>query len=143
MPEIGTGLILLDTHIWVWHINGDPRLKKPGFLRLIAAGASRGRIRVSIISVWEVAMLEAKKRLSFQTNCLEWIRAALQAPGLGLEPFTPEIAVDSTRLPGKFNGDPADRILAATARRLGATLITKDAEMLAYAQEKHLKACAP
>lgn len=88
-------------------------------------------------------MLEAKGRVSFRTSCMEWVEEALKAPGLGLEPLTPEIAVDSTRLPGDFKGDPADRMLMATARRIGAALVTEDAQILAYAQAGHLKATAP
>lgn len=77
-------------------------------------------------------MLEAKGRLRFDRDCREWVRAALALPGIALAPFTPEIAVESTRLPGEFGGDPADRILVATARLLGARLATRDRRILDY-----------
>jgi PIN domain nuclease of toxin-antitoxin system len=65
---------------------------------------------VSVISVWEIGMLESKGRLLLNLPCEAWVREALKTPGLTLAPLTPEIAVDSTRLPGAFHGDPADRI---------------------------------
>ena len=74
--------------------------------------ASRdGRILVSAISVWEVAMLEALDRIGLSRPVEEWVRSALRAPGVRLLPLTPEIAVESTRLPDAPPGDPADRIL--------------------------------
>lgn len=84
-------------------------------------------------------MLVAKERLVLDRDVGEWISAALALPGLCLEPLSPPIAVASTRLPGRLHGDPADRIIAATARHLGATLITDDRLLLEYGQAGHLK----
>ncbi len=81
-------------------------------------------------------MLEAKGRIRLSKDCLAWVQEALSAPGTSLVPLTPEIAVESSRLPGKFHGDPADRILVATARLLGATLLTRDERILAYGKGK-------
>lgn len=77
-------------------------------------------------------MLEAKGRLTLQLPVVEWVHQALRLPGLTLIPLTPEIAVDSTRLPGHFHGDPADRIIVATARQTGATVMTADRQILDY-----------
>ena len=77
-------------------------------------------------------MLEAKGRIRLAKDCLAWVHDALTSPGISLVPLTPEIAVESSRLPGTFHGDPADRILVATARLLGATLLTRDAKILTY-----------
>jgi PIN domain nuclease of toxin-antitoxin system len=85
-------------------------------------------------------MLEAKGGLTFLEGCLEWVRRALGAPGLALAALTPEIVVESSRLPGRFPGDPADRIIMATAMSLDAMLITQDQRMLAYARRYHLSA---
>jgi PIN domain nuclease of toxin-antitoxin system len=63
------------------------------------------------------------------------VRDALATPGLSLIPLTPEIAIDSTRLAESFHGDPADRIIVATARRMGARLITRDQKMMDYARK--------
>ena len=97
-------------------------------------------VRVSVLSVWEVGMLEAKGRIELPLGCLEWVQRALEAPGLALVPLTTEVAVASSRLPGAFHGDPVDRILVATARDLDATLVTQDSKILAYSKEHHLPA---
>jgi len=115
---------------------------KPSAIRAVEEAAHHGLVRVSAISVWEVAMLEAKGRIRLSKDCLSWVNEALRAPGLALVPLTPEIAVESSRLPGAFHGDPADRILVATARRQGAILLTRDEKILSYGKAKHLSVMA-
>lgn len=129
--------VLLDTHAWVWLVGGGEKLSRPA-TGAIRSAALEGGVLVSAISVWEVAMLEKKGRLKFDRDCLEWVRAALALPGISLAPLSPEIAVASTRLPGDFGGDPADRILAATARFHGVRLITRDENILQYGQAESL-----
>ena len=131
--------ILLDTHVWVWLMLGDNRLDG-AHRRMLEKAVPDGRLCVSIISVWEVAMLEAKGRLSLAADCDSWVREALAAPGVRLAELTPRIAVSSTRLPGVFHGDPADRILVATARETEAILLTADQAILHYAGEGHVQA---
>jgi PIN domain nuclease of toxin-antitoxin system len=131
----------LDTHVWLWLMSGEGNMK-PSSIRAVEDAAHRGLVRVSAISVREVAMLEAKGRIRLSKDCLSWVNEALRAPGLGLIPLTPEIAVDSSRLPGAFHGDPADRILVATARRQGAIFLTRDEKILAYGKAKHLSVMA-
>ena len=87
-------------------------------------------------------MLAAKNRVILRTPLLEWVREALKTPGLSLVPLTPEIAVDSTQLPGQFHGDPADRIIVASARYTGATLLTRDRGILSYSKQLHVRAIA-
>ncbi len=134
-----TSLILLDTHIWIWLLNGEEKLLSSPCLTNIEKAAKFAHLRISAISLWEVGMLEAKGRITFEIECMDWITKGLNAPGISLVPLTPEIAVSSSRLPGDFHGDPADRIIVATARKLGATLITKDNEILAYGKQNYLK----
>lgn len=124
--------LLLDTHVWIWLMNADKALDNSHFLTVIQKKAQSDNIWVSVISVWELAMLESKGRISLPYSCYEWVNRALNAPGISLAPLTPEIAIESSRLPGSFHGDPADRILAATAKSLGACLATRDAEILRY-----------
>ena len=131
-------LILLDTHVWIWLINGDEQLKLSVVLPLIEQSARLSNIKVSAISVWEVSMLEAKGKISFSMECIDWVKQALNAPGISLVPLTPEIAVLSSRLPGEFHGDPADRIIVATALELNATLATKDKKILKYSESNPL-----
>jgi PIN domain nuclease of toxin-antitoxin system len=134
--------VLLDTHVWVWLMLGDNRLGKRS-RRMLEQAGPHGRLHVSVISVWEVAMLVAKGRLSLEVDCEDWVRESLAAPELRLVELTPHIAIASTRLPGTFHGDPADRILIATARESGATLFTADQAMIEYSREGHVHAaCA-
>lgn len=131
---------LLDTHVWIWALEGNTRELGAAAQDAIGEGGATGRVLVSAISCWEVGMLEAKGRIRFTIEVGEWMRRALQAPGVTLAPLTSDIALDSSRLPGTVHGDPADRILIATARRLGAMLVTRDRLILDYAREGHLSA---
>jgi len=140
MPERRRKLVL-DTHVWVWLTEGVSDLKIAA-RKHIESAARDGNLFVSAISVWEVGMLEAKGRVTFDEDCGTWVRNALGAPGISLVPFTPEIAVSSTRLPGPFHGDPADRIIVATARSFGGTLVTADKAILAYAESGLLRVLA-
>ena len=141
MPTDSAKPLLIDTHFWLWTEFGDRRAT-PRVFDLIQSAASRGALLVSVISVWEIALLEAKHRLEFFKPCDEWIRDALATPGLRLAPLTPEIAVESTRLPGILHGDPADRIIVATARRMGAVLLTKDRGLLEYGAQGYVALAA-
>lgn len=131
---------MLDTHIWVWYVEGD----RDRFARRIEphveAAVDRHDLLVSAISVWEIAQLEARGRLELALDIRAWVARALAFPGLRLKGLSPAIAVDSTRLPGAPHGDPADRMLMATARRIGATLVTCDTRILAYAKAGHVRA---
>ena len=129
--------LVLDTHIWVWLMLGDDSLT--GSLRQdIEQSANSGDLLVPAISVWEVAMLENKGRLIFKTSASQWVKQALISPGLRLAPLTPEIAVESCHLPGAFHGDPADRMIVATARLEEAILVTRDKKILNYAKQGHV-----
>ncbi len=131
MPN-SEALLLLDTHIWIWLMNGDEKLASPRLLKIIQERSDRKALRVSVISVWEVGMLESKKRIMLPYSCHEWVHRALNIPGLALVPLGADIALESTRLPDTFHGDPADRILVATAAHLGAELVTQDERIHAY-----------
>ena len=133
-------LIVLDTHVWVWLMNGSPELTDSAALAFINQACRSSALYVSAISVWEVAMLEAKNRVVLRQECSEWVAKALGAPGISLAPLTPAIAAASSRLPGNFHGDPADRILVATTRALQATLVTRNKEILAYAAASYVQA---
>ncbi|MDB4949017.1 MAG: hypothetical protein JWM27_1666 [Gemmatimonadetes bacterium] len=87
---------------------------------------------------WEVAMLEAKGRVRFAMDAAGWVRRGLAAPGGRQAELTPEVAVDGARLLGGMHGDPADRMIVATARRSGASLVTRDGRIVDYADAGHL-----
>ncbi|MGA2270853.1 MAG: type II toxin-antitoxin system VapC family toxin [Bryobacteraceae bacterium] len=138
MSSPGPAPVLLDTHYWVWMQLGEATHFTARMLGAIRQAAASGSLLVSAISVWELGMLEAKGRIRLKPSCEEWVREALATPGLLLAPLTPEIALDSSRLPEPFHGDPADRIIVATARRMGAQLMTRDRRLIQYGRRGHV-----
>jgi len=125
--------LVLDTHAWIWLVEGNPRL--PMEVRsAIEQTAIEGWVYISAISPWEIGLLVAKKKLNLGSDVQAWVDRALGLHGLRLAPISPQIAVDSTRLPFDIHPDPADRILVATARHLGATLVTADRMLLQYGE---------
>jgi PIN domain nuclease of toxin-antitoxin system len=131
-------LVLLDTHAWIWLLNGSDRLG-PKARKAIQRSLAEEAVLVSAISPWEVAMLVSKGRIVLDRDVGEWVETALSMQGIRLEPISSDVAVASTRLPGAIHSDPADRMIAATARHLGLTLITADQLLLAYSKDGHLK----
>jgi len=123
-------MIVLDTHIWVWWVHGDKRLTDAQ-VGAIKTNES-GEIGVSAISFWEVAKLVERRRLELPCALDEWMGQALIYPGLRIIHLTPEIVIESCRLPGEFHRDPADQIIVATARIHGCSLVTSDKKLLAY-----------
>ena len=134
--SITTGL-LLDTHIWLRYLGFSGELR-PAALPKLHAAAADGRLYLSVISIWETAMLVRDGRLYLQTHINLWIREALSKPGLSVLGFSPEIAIDSVNLPEPMHKDPADRILIASARVQRLTLVTRDAKVLEFAERTHL-----
>ena len=126
--------VLLDTPVLVWLVNGDLQLSPRAQQHILAAP----QVWVSAITPWEIAMLVAKGRLTLRKDVLEWVAQALALPGVRLAALEPAIAVASTRLPGNLHGDPADRLLAASARQLNLALVTADDKLLAYGAQGHL-----
>ena len=132
-------LLLLDTHSLVWSMNNNPKLGSQAKEAIRLAYREKCAL-VSAITPWEIGLLVSKGRLTLERDVLVWIRAALDVPGMRLVPLSAEIAVASTRLPWEMHADPADRILVATARHLGATLVTADGALLEFARNGHFKA---
>ncbi len=133
-------LLLLDTHCWIWAQLGLIQQLSRMALQSIKDGERDGNLRISVISIWELAMLEKRGRVALPMNVRTWVEQALSKPGIAVAPLTPEIAIESVHLPGEMHGDPADRMLVATARVLGATLVTKDAQLIRYSRQRHVRA---
>jgi PIN domain nuclease of toxin-antitoxin system len=127
-------MIVLDTHIWVWWVNGTLELS-PGKRQFLSSRQSDG-LGVSVISCWEIAKLVEKERLVLAVPVGQWISQALAYPGIRLLPLDASIAVASTQLPQPFHNDPADQIITATAREMDCPLATDDGKILAYAHVK-------
>ena len=123
-------MIVLDTHIWVWWVHDTKHLTEAQIGVIQAHEADT--IGISAISCWEIAKLVEYGRLELPCSVDEWFEQALRYPGIRILELTPEIAVESTRLPGKFHSDPADQIIAATARVYDCPLVTSDRKILAY-----------
>lgn len=129
-------MIVLDTHVWIWWVHADPSLPSAYFPILSAAGANN--IGVSAISLWEVAILAARGRVTLSSPIEQWFDDALAKSGVELLPLTPAIAAESCRLPGSFHRDPADQIIVATARTLDVPLMTADGRIRGYPHVKLL-----
>ncbi|MCA1743093.1 MAG: type II toxin-antitoxin system VapC family toxin [Desulfovibrionales bacterium] len=123
-------MIILDTHIWVWWVHGDERITRSQ-AEVIKANES-DIIGISVISTWEIAKLVEYDRLTLPCQLQEWFSDALSYPGVRLIELTPDIAIESTKLPSKFHRDPADQIIVATARLQDSALVTSDSKILKY-----------
>lgn len=128
---------LLDTHAWIWWVTQDRRLSKRAKAAIAAALAEQD-LWLSLISVWELAKKVEKQHLILDRPIDQWLDEAVTIQGLGLWELTRPILVHSCELPPPFHGDPADQILVATARRHGATLITKDQRIRRYSHVQSL-----
>jgi len=133
-------LLLLDTHCWIWAQLGLIQQLSRAALQSIKDAEREGNLRISVISIWELAMLENRGRVALPMNIRNWVEQALSKPGIAVAPLTPEIAIETVHLPGELHGDPADRMLVATARVLGARLVTKDARLIRYSRQRHVRA---
>lgn len=134
--------IVLDTHIWLWVMMGNTELS-PSFRKAFAHSLKIHGVLISPISIWEIGMLVEKKRIQLDMDTQEWIDQALDIPGIKLSPISPRIAIQSTRLPGAIHGDPADRILIATAHEENAVLVTCDEKLFKYGTDKFVNVFDP
>ncbi len=123
-------MILLDTHIWIWWLHNTTRLSEKQ--KEVIGGNETGIIGISAITCWEIAKLVEYGRLELPYPIAEWFNQAFSYPGIRLYNLTPEIAIESTQLPGEFHRDPGDQIIVATARVYDCPLLTSDKKMLTY-----------
>ena len=130
-------MILLDTQALIWFAEGDDRLGAKARDRIVDATAARD-VAVSPISFWEVAMLVRKSRIHLGRSADEWTAQICGNDGPVVTALTPGIATAAGQLPDSIHGDPADRIIIATARSLACPLLTADRKILAYAAAGHV-----
>ena len=116
---------LLDTHILIWWLNDSNRLS-PAQQEVVASASAESPLLVSDISFWEVAMLHSLGRIRLAIPLRAWLDKAVAPPLVRRHGISPAIAAELATLPDSFQRDPADRILVATARIFGATLLTQD-----------------
>lgn len=126
-------VIVLDTHVLLWWVNGGSELSARAD-ELIAAeqAGAHGRILVSAITAWEVVMLQQRGRLRLAMDVDEWLRQVATLDRLEFVSISTNLAVQSVRLPEPFHKDPADRFIVALARELNVPLLSADQKIREY-----------
>ncbi len=138
---LGRAVILLDTAALLWIVAGEP--VSPEVRDQIESLWHEGHPpQVSPISAWEVGVLAARGRIILTMAPQTWWEAMIARSGFELAPMPQELLIASSQLPGAPPSDPAQRIIAATAREQGLRLVTRNARLLAYAAGGHLDAVA-
>ena len=117
--------LLLDTHVLLWWLAGGDRLTEP-IREAIESASPEEPLLVSDITLWEIATLESLGRIELGRPLRAWLDLATAPPLVRRFGITPAVAAEVAELPDHFHRDPADRVLVATARVLGATLATVD-----------------
>jgi PIN domain nuclease of toxin-antitoxin system len=138
MPDLPAPL-LLDTCAVIWVAEDQP-IARGAALALDEAHAADQFVYVSPITAWEVGLLVARGRLTTIIKPQLWFERLLDVPNVRLADMSPDLLISSSFLPGEPPRDPADRIIAATAREYGYTLMTRDRLLLSYAEQGHIQA---
>ena len=115
----------MDTHVWLWWLLGSERLARRERQALDRL-ASRAELCLAAVSLWEAQMLYARGRLVLDRPFDVWIREAAAAAVIEIAPLDVEIVIALNGLPASFHGDPADRLIVATARAHRIPLATYD-----------------
>lgn len=117
--------VLLDTHVWLWWVLPDSPLSAVERSALDRLAADRA-LSLSPMSLWEAQLLNRKGRLRLPLPFAEWLALAAHEDAVGLVPVDRDVILALDRLPDSFHGDPADRMIVATARANGLALATRD-----------------
>jgi len=131
-------LILLDTHVLLWAILEPSKLSKT-VKQYISVAQQNKLLLLSSISLWEIAMLEQKKRIDIRQPLKTFLESIINIQGLSIKDISVEIAVESNLLSDGFHNDPADRLIVATAKYYNATLLTRDQKILLWAEQRAIK----
>lgn len=122
--------LLVDTGILLrWF--GDDRALRPSHRRAVRSVSPDDPLLVSDVSLWEIATLSELGRIRLRLPLRDWLEHATAPPLVTRCAITPAIAAEVASLPSTFHRDPADRIIVATARVHGATLVTTDRALIA------------
>jgi PIN domain nuclease of toxin-antitoxin system len=128
-------VVLLDTHAWIWTVDGDTRRIGRRSRQMIASAEAHDAVRISVATLFEIVALHAAGRLRLAKTPERWIDDSLDLSGVRLAEMTRAVAVDAGFIPRAALADPLDRLIVATARHLGATLLSADSAILDYAAE--------
>lgn len=132
-----TSPVLLDTCAAIWLMSQAP-LSAASRSAIRSAQAVNLGVYLSPFTAWEIGALVSKGRLHMTLSPEVWFDTLLALPGVRLAALTPKVLIGSTALPGSPPSDPADRIIAATARLYGYRVITRDSKLLDYAAQGHV-----
>ena len=132
--------LLLDTNAAIWLSRDE--LKASASEKLDEAARLGVATYLSPITAWEIGLLVSRNRLSLGTTPQRWFARILAMPNVHLAELSPDLLIASSFLPGTPPRDPADRIILATARDLGATLITRNRALLKYGEDGQVSAIA-
>lgn len=124
-------MIVVDTHVLLWSVIAPENLSAKA-KKLLKQEEDKGRIFVSSISVWEIYLLVKKGRIRLSIDTDRWVEQLERLPFVEFISIDNRIAATSVTLPGEFHGDPADRIIVATAREMGVSLLTIDEKIRNY-----------
>jgi len=130
--------IVLDTHILVWSLLEPDNIAKK-IKEQIASAQSVSSLYISSITLWEIAMLIQKKRISVFERTSDFLKYISRIEGLSVIEISAEIAAESVMLPGAFSSDPADCIIIASTRGIAGSLITRDQKIIEWANQGYLK----
>ena len=125
-------MLLLDTHVWVWSLEGDARRIGRRARSLLTRAESKDAIRISPVTLFEVMALHTSGRLQLTRPPDEWIRHAMESAPVRIAELSPAIATAAGRISREVLADPMDRFLVATAHEMDATLLTADDRILGY-----------
>src|SRR5262245_47859182 len=129
-------MIVLDTHVVVWWVSGETKNFSRKARQLLEQHGKRNELLISSISIFEIVTLERRGRLRFKVSASEWLGQVRRLPEYCIEPLTDDIAERAGQFGDAFPGDPADRLIAATALVRGVPLMTHDERLQGI---EHLK----
>jgi PIN domain nuclease of toxin-antitoxin system len=122
-------MIVLDTHVLVWWVGGETKKLSRKARQVLELHGKRNELVVASVTVFEITTLERRGRLRFKISASEWLAQVRRLPEYRIEPLTDDIAERAGQFGDAFPGDPADRMIAATALLRGAPLVTSDEKL--------------
>ncbi len=126
-------MIIIDTHIALWWAHEPGKLSRKAVAVIKKEEKKPAGIHVSVASIWEIALKNSCGKLFLPYDIHEWYSLFLDTyPGIVVDPLIPQVAIESTLLPGEFHRDPTDRFIVALARHHGVPLVTADKKILNY-----------
>lgn len=136
-PPYGSHWLLLDSHVWYWLLEGSTDAMTATTRDVVLKAVAERRVAISEASAWELLMKAHLGRLRTALPPRAWITRALAAPGLRVIPLSRAVLFDSVELPGEqVPRDPIDRVIIASARQEGMTLVTADRAILRWNDER-------